>query len=192
MDLISKVCPLESLSVISGEGRRPPTFSWPPQRVCTVLPAVSLPKNGNYSLTLSLSLSQLFRSFLDNLNLHAMYPPMMGWKTTCWNNNIFLLVTESAVLLSVSPQYAAINPGWDSVQLALPSSVDGMGYLFHNDPPRFSSTSLSLGQFHLLIKSMSSPLSTLTLSTSFQWKGCLQLHACIRRCTDLSHKHTYT
>lgn len=39
-------------------------------------------------------------------------------------------------LLGVSPQDAAINPqaGWEAIQLAPPSLIHGMGYLFHNEP----------------------------------------------------------
>lgn len=45
-------------------------------------------------------------------------------------------------LLSASPQVCCHkSTGWEAVQLALLSSLDGTSYLFHNDPLRLSSPS---------------------------------------------------
>lgn len=92
------------------------------------------PKNANNSETLFFLpiWSRLFLSFfllwyfsLDNLTWQrqqCFHPGVMG-----------------GPLLEVSPQDAAINPqaSWETVQLAQPSLIHGMGYLFHNEPLGF-------------------------------------------------------
>lgn len=85
------------------------------------------------------------------------------------------------------------STGWEAVQLALPSSLDGTGYLFHNDPLRPSPLSLfifvssSLTQTFSLMNTYP-PLCLYThLIHHFSVEARLQLHV-----LALQDTHTQT
>lgn len=94
-------------------------------------------------------------------------------------------------VLVASPELSWLSPlsltsvcchkstGWEAVQLALLSSLDGTSYLFHNDPLRLSSPSLFIFVSLSLIQTCSvittsSPLSLHSPSTSlFSKSSCM-------------------
>ena len=79
-------------------------------------------------------------------------------------------------LLGLTSAHCHKSTGWEAVQLALPSALDGMGYLFHNDPLRPSALSLFIFVSLSLTRSdehTSSPLSLHSSCILLQWK---QLH----------------
>lgn len=92
------------------------------------------PKNANNSETLFFLpiWSRLFLSFF--LLWHFSLDNLTWQRQRCFHPGVM-----GGPLLGVSPQDAAINPqaGWETVQLAQPSLIHGMGYLFHNEPLGF-------------------------------------------------------